>query len=1016
MVQHGDGPLLVLAGPGAGKTRVIIDRVAHLIDSGRCEPGQILALTFTNKAAQELVGRVHELLGASVAGDVWVGTFHNTCARILRESADMLDIRQDFAIFDQEAQQAMLVECLRHASLPADVSDVARLRNVISAAKGMMVDPLTHEITLPDEEDQALLTRPGFVDALRVAIAEYERRLGEYGAYDFDDLLGLAVDQLQTHAAVLAKYQAKFRHVFVDEYQDINKTQYELLKLLAPAPHHITAVGDEDQSIYSWRGSSPEWVRRLREEMRSTVIELDEHYRSTRTILRAAEELISRNERVRETPLKTNNAAGDTPYAYTFPTEEDAASGIARLVERLHKEAHFAFRDIAVFYRNHRQADLVEQALARANLPVQRVRPMSDLLDGDEARLVAWLRHVCFGLPKHLADALMFPGAILDEWTRVWFQWQAETSGVPLGDVLRSPGEDTPPLTRRALEAAMATVDRLRATASDAQAGAAVRALVDEIDALRSPFHREDAEAVPQCEEFPRLAEAGDIALAAIRRGAAFRVVSDAQADSAAAAATVVHTLERYFEARAQHDVYRGGSLPDVEGDDQLIFVGDVAAPENTPARLIWLGAPEPVWSDCTCPRAPDGAPDVTAWVAHRLCQHLLALAEEPLDADVVVYDLETTGKSVRTCEIVEFAGTRLGEPEEHLHLYVRPRKAIPRFLTKVHGIDDGTVRDKPPIEEQIGVIHGFLGAAILVGHNIVDYDNRILERDVGEHLRQGMPNPSYDTYTVARRLFPTENHKLTALARKFDIPYLTAHRADQDTEVSKMLFHALRREESRRRAAASLAECLPYVAIGAESRAAWREDAFEAYRNAFARWSSRRDVARDAVDALPQELRVDAVSLLAAARPKAAPETEDERRWQQVSGRMLRRAQRFETTSPATTVRDFLNSQSLAEPTDELDEAVDAVTLMTLHSAKGTEFRAVIMSAMEEGALPSFRARGGDMLAEERRLCYVGMTRARERLYFVSAMRRDGRDRSSSRFLGEIPSNLIKRWSPSRR
>ena len=285
MVQHGDGPLLVLAGPGAGKTRVIIDRVAHLIDSGRCEPGQILALTFTNKAAQELVGRVHELLGASVAGDVWVGTFHNTCARILRESADMLDIRQDFAIFDQEAQQAMLVECLRHASLPADVSDDARLRNVISAAKGMMVDPLTHEITLPDEEDQALLTRPGFVDALRVAIAEYERRLGEYGAYDFDDLLGLAVDQLQTHAAVLAKYQAKFRHVFVDEYQDINKTQYELLKLLAPAPHHITAVGDEDQSIYSWRGSSPEWVRRLREEMRSTVIELDEHYRSTRTIL-----------------------------------------------------------------------------------------------------------------------------------------------------------------------------------------------------------------------------------------------------------------------------------------------------------------------------------------------------------------------------------------------------------------------------------------------------------------------------------------------------------------------------------------------------------------------------------------------------------------------------------------------------------------------------------------------------------------------------------------------------------
>jgi DNA polymerase III epsilon subunit-like protein len=399
--------------------------------------------------------------------------------------------------------------------------------------------------------------------------------------------------------------------------------------------------------------------------------------------------------------------------------------------------------------------------------------------------------------------------------------------------------------------------------------------------------------------------------------------------------------------------------------------------------------------------------------VAHRLCQHLLALAEEPLEADVVIYDLETTGKNVRNCEIVEFAGTRLGEPEEHLHLYVRPRKAIPRFLTKVHGITNDDVRDKPPIEEQIGVVRGFLGDSILVGHNIVEYDNRILERDVGQHLGESLANPSYDTLTVARRLFPTDNHKLTALARKFDIPYATAHRADQDTEVSKLLFHAMRREESRRRAAASLAECLPYVAIGAGSRDAWEDGHFEPYRNAFARWAGRREGGREAVDALPQAFRVDAVSLLANARSRGAPETDDERRWKQVSGRMLRRAQRFETTSPATSVRDFLNSQSLAEPTDELEEAADAVTLMTLHSAKGTEFRAVIMTAMEEGALPSFRARDGEMLAEERRLCYVGMTRARERLYFVSALRRDGRDQTPSRFLSEIPSNLLQRWRP---
>ncbi|MBT5711479.1 ATP-dependent helicase, partial [Candidatus Poribacteria bacterium] len=508
-VEHGDGPLLVLAGPGAGKTRVIIHRVAHLIESGRAEPGQILALTFTNRAAQELVGRVHDLLGESIGSDVWVGTFHNTCARILRESADALGIREDFAIFDQESQDAMLVECLRHASLPSDFGDVARLRNVISARKSAMEDPLDGAVSLPDSEDARVLERPGFLDALRVAIEEYERRLSEYGAYDFDDLLKLTVERLRSHPGVVAKYHAKFRHVLVDEYQDINYTQYELLRLVAPEPYRITAVGDEDQSIYSWRGSDPKWVRRLREEMQPTVIELDEHYRSTRTVLHAATELISQNERLRETALKTNNPAGEPLYAYALLNEEEAAAHTTKLIGLLHSQAHFAYRDIAVFYRNHRQADLVEQALDRADIPIQRVRPSSEMLDADETRLVAWLRHLCFGLPKHLAAALTFPASVLDEWTRVWFQWKAYQSGTALGDVLRAPGDDAPPLTRVTLASAMATVDRLRERIATAPAGEAVRLLLDELELHRGPFHREDADAVPHWEHFPRMAEAG---------------------------------------------------------------------------------------------------------------------------------------------------------------------------------------------------------------------------------------------------------------------------------------------------------------------------------------------------------------------------------------------------------------------------------------------------------------------------------------------------------------------------
>ncbi|MDA1191141.1 MAG: exonuclease domain-containing protein, partial [Candidatus Poribacteria bacterium] len=465
-------------------------------------------------------------------------------------------------------------------------------------------------------------------------------------------------------------------------------------------------------------------------------------------------------------------------------------------------------------------------------------------------------------------------------------------------------------------------------------------------------------------------------------------------------------------EVNAAMTVHGGDSENEVDGGVSIL-IGDAPEPPET-SRVVWLNAPESARGNAICPRPPENAPRVASWVAHLLCQRMLASAEEPQGADVVVYDLETTGNNPRLSEIIEFAGQKLGATEQHEHLYVKPKRAIPEFLTRIHGVTNDFVRDKPPIEEQIVRIRAFLADAILVGHNIVEFDNRVIGREMEAHLRENLPNPSYDTLTVARRLFPHENHKLDALAERFGIPYPTQHRADHDAEVSKALFHRLRGEESTRRAQVSLPEFLPFVAIGILSREAWEDDRFTPYRHATARWLESHDVRRNVLDTLPVTHRAEGRQSLDAVRRVVLPETEDGRRWDQLKARFLRRAVRYAEISGDATLRDFLNSQALVDGVDEHDAEKDAVTLMTLHSAKGTEFRAVIMYAMEDGILPSFRAdKSPEMMAEERRLCYVGMTRAKERLYFVVGDRRQGRERSRSRFMREIPSNLVKEWRP---
>lgn len=354
-----DGPLLVVAGAGSGKTRVLTHRIAYLIAERGVSPLRILAITFTNKAAGEMKERVAALVGP-VARRMWVATFHSACSRILRREAEHLGLRAAFSIYDQ-ADAVRLVDYVRRdQNLDPKRFPPRQLQARISALK--------NELVLPEAYAASATTPPE--KTLAEVYAEYQRRLLDASAVDFDDLLVLAVRLFREHPDVLARWQQRFVHVLVDEFQDTNLAQWELVQMLAEHHRNLLVVGDTDQSIYGFRGADYRNLVRFEEAFPdATIIVLDQNYRSTQRILDAANAVIANNAARKPKHLWTEQVGGELLIRYQAEDEHDEASFVAREVTRLTETEHRRFGDVAVFYRTNAQSRVIEEALVRANLP-----------------------------------------------------------------------------------------------------------------------------------------------------------------------------------------------------------------------------------------------------------------------------------------------------------------------------------------------------------------------------------------------------------------------------------------------------------------------------------------------------------------------------------------------------------------------------------------------------------------------------------------------------------------------
>ena len=378
-----EGPVLIIAGPGSGKTRTLTHRIAYLLAAGKARPREILALTFTNKAAREMKERVMQLIGRERARGMWMGTFHSTFARLLRVEGDRIGFSKDFTIYDTDDTERILRGLMPRFAIDAKQFSPRAMRGMISSAKNAMVTPGEYGrlVASPQQEKAAQLYGP------------YEEALRRSNAMDFDDLLLKPIDLFQRHADVLQKYQERWTYLHIDEYQDTNRAQYVLAKMLAARHKNLCVVGDDAQSIYAFRGADITGILSFqRDYPGATTIRLEQNYRSTKKILQLAGSVIKQNKDQLEKELWTENREGDYVLLMEALSEKDEAQKVERTIRDLHVRGGHTWRDFAVLYRTNAQSRAIEDALRRGAIPYRVIGGVSFYQRREIKDVLAYLR------------------------------------------------------------------------------------------------------------------------------------------------------------------------------------------------------------------------------------------------------------------------------------------------------------------------------------------------------------------------------------------------------------------------------------------------------------------------------------------------------------------------------------------------------------------------------------------------------------------------------------------------
>jgi len=470
-VLHTEGPVLIVAGAGSGKTRALTHRVAYLIRELRVNPGAILSITFTNKASREMADRVEGLVGGRVAKGMWILTFHSTCARILRREHNHLGIPSGFTIYDDGDTERLIAGVLKDLDLDPKRFPPKAMASAIGRAKDQVMDA-----------DQYARSADNFYEETIARVySEYERRKHAAGALDFDDLITQTVQLFKLHPEVLEHYQERFRYILVDEYQDTNRAQYQLVNMLASRYRNVCVVGDEDQGVYSWRGATIKNILDFeRDYPDAAVFLMEQNYRSTQNILGIANALIEHNVHRKPKSLWTEAGNGELAVLYRAEDEHDEAFFVIDEIERLRQSEGFRYGDVAVFYRTNAQSRVIEDVLMRVGAPY---------------RVFGGVR---FYQRKEIKDVLGYLRLLLNPQDVISFRRVVNMPKRGIGDATVSAVESFAREEGISVIDAAHRVDEIATLA--ARAKGAVAAFVQVMDALQG--HLDDGAGPPRMVEF----------------------------------------------------------------------------------------------------------------------------------------------------------------------------------------------------------------------------------------------------------------------------------------------------------------------------------------------------------------------------------------------------------------------------------------------------------------------------------------------------------------------------------
>ena len=937
------GPVLVLAGPGAGKTFCLIERVRALVERYGADPGRICAITFTNKAAEEIAARLHRELGVS-SERVHRGTIHSLCAEVLREHGERIGIPRGFGIADEDTQDVVL----------------QRLGVAVYKRRLWLLNQFgRHRLQgTPLEPDvRALCDR--YLEMLRT------KRL-----VDFDDLVLLADALFSAEPAVARQIAERWDHVLVDEFQDLNAPQYRIVRRLVDAHRSVFAVGDDEQSIFSWTGADPRVLDHFRNDFAvADPIALDENHRCSRAIFGVARRLVERNQAL--FPRKHIVAVRDVPVpvvARAFPEEHAEAAWIVAQV-LASRAAGMPWGEIGVLYRVHEIGKELEQAFVRAGIPCRLARGHSLTDDPVIAQVLASLRVIREDGDPLAAEALalrVFPEQLLE---RVRATGGGDFQAAVREVARRAPQGDP---DRRLAWRFIYQVENLRALARTHET---LPALILEILGSRMGQWRNTLEE--RAEDLTDPAADGDVV---------------------ALAASLEDAIAR------ERTVW----IPQL-GGAEIGIRGLLVRSELVQRARYLLRSDVPEAGDLVLHASP-----LRTFKALQLLQTRSLTDPFP---EFVAFDFETTDKDSASCDVVEIGAVRVvgGKVVDEFHVLVRPRRPISERATEVHGYTAADLADAPHFADVWPAFRAFVGDHVLLAHNAQKFDVPVLLR-----LAHGLPGVEslrfFDSLPVARALITDGSAKLEALADRFGIDKGREHHALDDARTLAAVYGrlaGLQQARARKTAQVQVLDCLGLALAGQP-----RSD-----------MAGEELVFRDLVPAYTLGRYSDALEFYASERERvpelAAPPVEEiiDRLGGKAKMDRLRRSPapgdryavalaRLEAlvgASAADTLPDSIGQllERVALSTShEAETDPERVNLLTLHSTKGLEYTQVYIVGVEDERLPGVRAAGEEGMLETeeaRRLLYVGMTRAKDQLVLTRVSERFKKPAGGSQFLEEM-------------